>query len=353
MDSQINPSAPPKSVTIRQDEIHVTVSPYAATTLRANKLDESAPLLPSTRVAPLQGSEYYGYFVMFLSCFGFSAMTLLVRVAEERYHFSAMSCLYIRAVVHTVLSSLYITCFLNVRDLVFSLTRRQCMLIFIRGFLGASAIAAFYFSVQMLPVGDVTAIFFSSPVFTTLLCALLISERITAVESVCGAVSMLGVVLVARPGMGSNLISAEHRLLGSTYAFTAALLASCSFVAVRSLGTSVHYMPFVFSLALMSIAVSALMGGMCGVNDMLHNKEGTFVAFLSALCSFLGQTFLHHGLQRCRAGPGLLVRNLDVPFTYVLALIFFEEKPNLWSVVGSCLMLGTTGIIGWRQMLKK
>lgn len=188
---------------------------------------------------------------------------------------------------------------------------------------------------------------------TMLLSAIFLSEHISTVEAICALVSMVGVVVISRPGFAAQSVSANDRLWGSATMLVGALLFSASAVVIRWLGTSVHYMVSIFSLGLVSIPVTVLLGGMDGVMDeVVSNKEGAFYVLLLTLSAFAAHCWLTCALQHCRAGPGLLISNLEVPVAFVMGLVLLREELNWFSVMGSCLTVGATVVVGWKQIVK-
>lgn len=69
------------------------------------------------------------------------------------------------------------------------------------------------------------------------------------------------------------------------------------------------------------------------------------------ICGLFAQCMLNKGLQYCHAGPGVLVRNLEVPMAYVLGMLFLNETPTLLRAFGSFLVVCAAVIIGMRQFI--
>lgn len=299
-------------------------------------------------------SELYGYALMALSTLGFSGMSLLTHIAENKHGFPATSAVFVRAIIQTTLSYLYITRFLNVRELLDGFTPRQWMLLISRGITGSLGVMSVFTGLQKLPVGDATAIFFCGPVITMLLSGAFLGEPITVVDCIASVISFAGIILVARPGFGDEtaIISTRDRIIGSLASFAGAWLSAISYVTVRSLGRSIHFMTFVFSLGFACIFVSVFLGGFMGPAGLLAQKTGTVNVVGASLFAFAGQVCLTKGLQNCRAGPGVLIRNLDVPLAYIFGLLFLGEAPSWFSFAGACLVLTATLMIGLRQMMR-
>ena len=290
--------------------------------------------------------------LMAASCFGFSIMSLFFHIAETTFDFSARYTIFIRSVIHTTLAGLYIASYLNIRETFISLTRRQQTLLVFRGFTGAFGVLAGTLSLKYLPMGDAVSLFFSSSVITLILSNLVLSESITVLDCIAAIVSFGGVLLISRPdGDLVSHASTTHRLIGSICAISAAFLASAAYVTIRSLGASLHYMLNVIALAVATLIISIPMGGFTPPEAIIHNKWGSFYAIVGSLAGLTGQICLTKGLQHCNAGPGLLIRNLDIPLAYVLGMVFLGEKPTPVRLLGSTMVLCTAIMIGVRKII--
>ncbi|KAL1454092.1 hypothetical protein WDU94_010378 [Cyamophila willieti] len=75
---------------------------------------------------------------------------------------------------------------------------------------------------------------------------------------------------------------------------------------------------------------------------------------LLALFSFAGQILLTLSLQMEQAGPVSIARSADIVFAFIWQVLFFQETPNVFSVLGavlvtSCVIL--TGLRKWAMTL--
>lgn len=322
----------------------------------AKPVDETTPLLAEPICEqPLPSSELYGYILMALSTLGYSGMSFFTHIAENKYGISVASSVFVRAVIHTTFSTVYILCFLNTREMLSRFSTTQRLLLIARGVAGSIGMVLVYTSLQKLPVGDAIAVYFCNPVITMMLSAALLGEAITRADGLAAFMSFAGILLIARPGFNdeAGIVSNSDRIIGSLAAFAGAWLGAAAYVIVRFLGTSVHFMTSVFSLSFACILTSVLLGGFIGPSGLIENKEGAINIIVAALFAFAGQVCLNKGLQHCRAGPGVLIRNLDVPISYVLGMLFLGEAPHWFSFVGAGFVLSGTLMLALRAVLRR
>ena len=72
-------------------------------------------------------------------------------------------------------------------------------LLIIRGFAGFCGVFGMYYSIRYLPIADATVITFLAPGLACWACSFLIKEPFTRVEQMGTLVSLIGVILIARP----------------------------------------------------------------------------------------------------------------------------------------------------------
>ena len=73
------------------------------------------------------------------------------------------------------------------------------LLLAARGVVGFGGIGSLYYSLAYLPLGDATSITFLGPCAAAILSRIFLGETFTLVEAGAAGVSLLGVVLVAKP----------------------------------------------------------------------------------------------------------------------------------------------------------
>lgn len=92
-------------------------------------------------------------------------------------------------------------------------------------------------SLKFISVGDATAIFLSAPVYTSVLARIFLKERFTPLNAVLVLLSVVGVVLVARPPIlfGSEDKYGPDKIFGAVQSVLAALSFACCCIVMRKL----------------------------------------------------------------------------------------------------------------------
>lgn len=265
----------------------------------------------------------------------FSLMSLLVKVAGQEL--PTLEVVLVRGVITLVLS------WAMVRRAGLSPWGNSRGLLWLRGLLGFTALTCFYYAVVHLPLAEVTVIQYTNPVWTALLAAVLLDERLHPIEVAGTLLSLAGVVLVARPSFlfGAGASGLDPVAVG--VALSGAVFSAGAYVTVRKLGGSddplviVFYFSLVTTLAALPLAAPGwewpTVGGWAALAGV-------------GVTTQIAQVFMTEGLKRERAGRAMAVGYLQIVFAALWGLAFFAEVPDAWSVVGSLLVVVGTFVTG-------
>lgn len=273
---------------------------------------------------------------MLAAAFCFSVMSLLVKVAGQRL--PTMEVVFSRSLVTLVIT--------------WGMLRRwgvapwggERKLLVLRALFGFAAVSCFFYGVTHLPLAEVTVIQYTNPVFTALIAALALGERLRPVESGGVALSLAGVVLVARPGFLFGQATSLDPL-AVTVAVAGAVLSASAYVTVRRLGRSEHPLVIVFYFALVATVGSALF--LPGAPWPTAWEWATLAGV--GLSAQGGQLFMTLGLREERAGRAMSVGYVQIVFAAVWGVLFFGEFPDAWGLAGTGLVLVGTFVVGRRR----
>ncbi len=270
---------------------------------------------------------------MAAAAFSFALMSLFVKGAGERL--PTMQVVLARSVITLVIT----VSVLRLRGLTPWGTERR--LLILRGGLGFVALSSFYYGVIHLPLADVTVIQYTNPVFTALLAALFLSERLGGREVALVLASLGGVVVMARPTFLSGGAPALDPMAVSV-AVAGAVFSAAAYVTVRRLGRTEDPWVVVFYFAL----ISTVMATPLAAPGWIQPRGWEWLLLLGVgITTQLGQVFLTQGLQRERAGRAMAVGYLQIVFAAVWGFLFYHEIPDRWSLTGALVIVGCTYLI--------
>ncbi|HZA49942.1 MAG TPA: DMT family transporter [Myxococcaceae bacterium] len=274
---------------------------------------------------------------MAASAFFFSIMALLVRVAGERL--PSWQIVLARSVVALALSLVLVW-----RAGV-SPWGNDRKLLLLRGLLGFGALACFYWSLLHMPLAEATLIQQSHPVFTALLAALFLREPLRAVDLASIGISLVGVLLVARPPMlfGGAAQAMDPAVVA--VAICGALLSGTAYVVVRKARGLEHPLVVVLWFPLVATPLSL-------PPALFQWTAPTALEWLVLIgvgvSVQIAQVFMTHGLHRETASRATAMSYVQIVFAAVWGVVFLREVPDPLTIIGATLICGSvTALAAW------
>jgi drug/metabolite transporter (DMT)-like permease len=209
----------------------------------------------------------------------------------------------------------------------------------LRGVAHGAAVMLWFFAMARIPIAQVTAIGFTTPIFTTIGAALYLGEYLHARRIAAVVVSFLGTLIILRPGT----LSIE---LGALAQLTAAPLFACSFLIAKKLtetessATIVAYMSVFVTLALLPPA-------------LLVWRTPTITElgwlFVTAVLATAG----HYTFTRAMQAVELTVLQpfsfLQLVWATMLGYYAFSEVPDVWTLAGGAVIIASVSYIAHRE----
>jgi drug/metabolite transporter (DMT)-like permease len=233
------------------------------------------------------------------------------------------------------------------------------LLLILRGVVGFFGLFGIYYSLQYLDLSDATVLTFLAPILTGYFGRIFLKEPFLRTELYAGFISLVGVVLIARPQslFGDGAVgdaTALQRLSAVGVALLGVLGAAAAYISIRAIGSRAHPLISVSMFALYATIVSAI--GLAVLRHPLvfpHTLAGWGEWIIIGISGFAAQILLTTGLQRERAGRGVSMVYLQMVFAfgferYLILLPGFSNYsrfiwgtiPDFWSISGSGLILG-------------
>lgn len=212
-------------------------------------------------------------------------------------------------------------------------------LLVLRGVFGLGGLACFFYAVTVLPLAEVTVIFFLNPVFTALLAAVLLAERVGSRLFVAIAVALAGTLLVTRPGA---LFAGEALPLpGVVAAVVGALFSACAYVTVRKLrGENPNVIVFYFPLVAVPFTLPFALNAW-----VWPSLRGWLLMAGIGVTVQIAQVLLTRGLALVPAGRGTTVGYVQIVFAAAWGWLWFSERPGAITVVGALCIAGAVLLV--------
>ncbi|NJB67809.1 drug/metabolite transporter (DMT)-like permease [Desulfobaculum xiamenense] len=224
-------------------------------------------------------------------------------------------------------------------------------LLFLRGVLGFGGLAASFYAITHMPLADAIVLFYSNPVFAVAISLFFLGERLDARAVACIPLCLAGVMLVTRPPIIFGASGTDVAGLAYGVALFAAVSSAGAYTTMHHLGRSEHPLVIVLYLYIVSIPIS-LVASIPGWVAPTWT-EWAMLAGIGTLTQ-VGQMLLTRGLAMESTGTATATGCLQVVFTALWGMLFFDEYPDALALAGAgCIVASTLVLSGtirlWRR----
>ncbi|AUH32795.1 DMT family transporter [Paracoccus tegillarcae] len=216
-----------------------------------------------------------------------------------------------------------------------------------RGLMGTAAMGLGFAGLGLLPLPEVTAIGFATPLLTVIFAAMFLGEEVRTFRLATVALGLIGVLVVLSPrvgDVGDGLSSAQT--LGAVITLMGAMCAALAQIFVRKMvhDESTAAIVFWFSITASTLALFTLPFGWT-----VPSPGTAALPVLAGLLGGVGQIMLTSAYRFADA-------SLVAPFDYaamLLALIIgygvFREVPTATMLTGAAIVIAAGFLIIWRE----
>ncbi|MEO1190950.1 MAG: DMT family transporter [Pseudomonadota bacterium] len=208
-----------------------------------------------------------------------------------------------------------------------------------RAIAGACAVLLGFYALARLPLAEVTALGFTTPLFTVFFAAVILRESVGWRRWAAVGAGFVGMLIIVQPG--SAAFSSD-----ALYAVAAAMLIAFAITLVKRFPASESQTVLLLYVLLASILVCALPAFQVWRDPVLI--EWLMLATLGALA--LGAHALF--IKGFRIGESSFVAPFDYSkllFAGVIGFFTFGELPGLHTLAGAAVLIGSTIYIARRE----
>ena len=272
-----------------------------------------------------QTSRRKGILFILISAFFFCLMSVFVRLAGD---VPTMQKAFFRNIVAAILAAIL----LARSKSGFSFQRKSLPDLLLRSSIGTAGILCNFWAVDHLRIADANILNKLSPFFAILMSIFILKEKPNRIEWLSVLLAFIGAAFVAKPSAGIASFPALIAILGGFTAGTA-------YTYVRKLGLAGERGPVIVMF------FSAFSTLVLLPNLLLHYQPMTMkqlifliLAGSSAACAQLAVTTAY---QNAPARDISVFDYSQVIYAAIFGLILFGELPDVWSIVGYIIIIGT------------
>ncbi len=257
---------------------------------------------------------------MFISTLAFALANVFVKQIS---HIPAMEVVFFRCTIATVF------CFAGIHRAKADWRGSNRIMLLLRGLFGTTALYLFFTTLQNIPLASAMTIQYLSPIFTSIIAILVLSEKVRSLQWLFYAIAFSGVLLIER---FDTRVSMFYLVIGIISAF-------CSGVAynlVRNMRGKEHPLTVVLHFQ--------LVGSIIGLISLFFEWRmptgwDWLWLFLIGLFSQVGQIFLTRALQK-EAVAGIAIINYSgLIYGLLIGSLVFGEIQTTESLSGMLLVV--------------
>lgn len=226
------------------------------------------------------------------------------------------------------------------------LVSKQPMGHFWRGLLGTMAMGLTFAGLGLLPLPEVTAIGYATPIFTVILAALMLGETIRMVRISAVLIGLVGVMIMVWPRLGGGGSVEDGATLGAMFILTATIARAFVQIHIRKLVQTEHTAAIVFYfsataslISLMTLPFGWVMPGASTLGLLI------FAGLIGGIAQILVTSSY-------RFGPASMLAPYDYAsmiFAILLGYFWFGELPTAVMLTGAALVVAGNILVIWRE----
>ncbi|SDE18505.1 DMT family transporter [Ruegeria marina] len=223
------------------------------------------------------------------------------------------------------------------------LTRRHWTIFGVRGAIHSVGVMLWFFAMTQIPLAEVTAMNYLTPVYVSLGAALFLGEKLAARRITAIFVALVGAAIILRPGFRE--VSPGHlAMLGTTLTLGGSYLLAKVAVDDLSPAVVVAHLSVWVTVAMIPFAVAVWQ------TPTWHQVA---VLFTIACFATAGHYFMTLALKAAPVAVTQPVTFLQLIWATLLGALVFGEGIDPWVIAGGTLILASVSFITWREAVLK
>ncbi len=264
-----------------------------------------------------------GVLLMLTASLAFGLMNISVKMVS---HLHVSEVVFYRAIVQIILS---LSVLLYLKQSPFG---KNTKMLFLRGLFGSLGLVGYFYSLQVMPLGNAIVIYYLSPILTTLLAFILGDEKVGKFQWLFFAISFLGVVVVN--GFSNNIT-----LIGILAGFGGAFFSAFAYNTIRRLKGKENPNVVVFYFPLVTLPLSLIYPITNPTVWRIPVGNEWMWLLLTGISTQIGQFFMTRAYQEDATSKVSAVSYVGVIWATAASVFLFSESYSLFQYLGIILVL--------------
>jgi drug/metabolite transporter (DMT)-like permease len=258
-----------------------------------------------------------------------SFSTMAVAGREVSFALDTFEIMLFRSVVGVIIVVFAAIAFGTLRQI----NRQQFSLHFARNIMHFIGQNLWFYAVTVIPLAQVFALEFTSPIWVILLSPLLLGERITLIRAAAALMGFIGILVVTRPNMaGINT--------GVIMATSSAIFFAFTIIFTKRLTRTQSITCILFYLTVLQLGFGLITAGHDG-DIALPNTETLPWLVLIGVAGLLGHFCITKALEIAPATVVVPIDFVRLPVIAIIGMLAYGEILDLWVLLGSGIIFAS------------
>lgn len=223
------------------------------------------------------------------------------------------------------------------------LTIRQHKLFWLRGIAHTGGVSLWFYAMARIPIADVTAMNYLTPIYVTLGAALFLGEKLALRRILAVVAALVGALIILRPGF-------REVGMGHLAMLFAAVFFATSYLVAKLMSDETN--PAIV-VTMLSITVTIGLAPLALANWVTPTGSELVVLFAVAALATGG----HYTMSMAFAAAPVTVTQpvsfLQLVWAVLLGAVVFGEGVDPWVVIGGLVIIGSIAFITMREAVLK
>ena len=223
------------------------------------------------------------------------------------------------------------------------LTIRQHKLFWLRGIAHTGGVSLWFYAMARIPIADVTAMNYLTPIYVTLGAALFLGEKLALRRILAVVAALVGALIILRPGF-------REVGMGHLAMLFAAVFFATSYLVAKLMSDETN--PAIV-VTMLSITVTIGLAPLALANWVTPTGSELVVLFAVAALATAG----HYTMSMAFAAAPVTVTQpvsfLQLVWAVLLGAVVFGEGFDPWVVIGGLVIIGSIAFITMREAVMK
>ncbi|MDX2483538.1 MAG: DMT family transporter [Pseudodonghicola sp.] len=226
------------------------------------------------------------------------------------------------------------------------LVARRPMGHFWRGVIGTTSMGLTFAGLGLLPLPEVTAIGYATPIFTLILAAVMLGERIRLIRISAVVIGLVGVLIMLWPRLGGGFSGQSTATLGAILILGATALRSLVQIHIRKMVATETTSAIVFYFSATAAALSLLS---LPFGWVVPSPMAATILVLAGLVGGTAQILMTASYRFAPASMLAPYEYASMLFAILIGYVWFDEVPTVIMLAGAALVIAGNILVIWRE----